>query len=67
MKIYANNKPWLTKKYQHILNMKKKAVLQQDKDEMKREKEEYKRTTEDNFKCNISNNMKKVCGGMLAR
>ena len=71
MKIYTNNKPWVTKKIKRILNMKKKAFLKQDKDEMKgvqrelkaeiwRGKEEYKGKIEDNFKCN---NMKKVWEG----
>ena len=71
VKIYANNKPWVTNKIKHILNMKKKAFLKQDKDEMKRVqrelkaeirrgKEEYKGKIEDNFKCN---NMKKVSEG----
>ena len=62
MKISANNKPWVTKKVKHILNMKEEAFLKQDKDEMKevqreltaeirRGKEEYQRNIEDNLKC----------------
>ena len=42
MKIYTNNKPWVTKKIKRILNMKKKAFLKQDEDEMKRVQRELK-------------------------
>ena len=68
--MYANNKPWVTEKIKRTLNMKKKAFLKQDKDEMKRVqreltaeirrgKEKYKGKI-DNFKCN---DMKKVWEG----
>ena len=42
VKIYANNKPWVTKKIKRILNMKKRAFLKQDEDEMKRVQRELK-------------------------
>ena len=36
VKIYANNKLWVTKKIKDILNMKKKVCLKRDKDEINR-------------------------------
>ena len=62
VKIYANNKPWVTRNIKHLFNMKKKVFLKQDKNEMKevqreltaeirRGKEEYQRNIEDNLKC----------------
>ena len=63
VEVYANNKPWVTKKIKNIINMKKKAFLGKDvhglkrvqkesKCEIKNGKEEYKEKIEDNFKCN---------------
>ena len=72
VKIYSNNKPWVSKNIKHVLNRKKKAFEESDREELKRvQKElrseirkgkiEYRKKIEQNFQ---SGNMKKVWEGL---
>ena len=72
MEVFANNKPWVTKRIKHMLNRKKKAFERHNRDELKctqkelkteirKGKEEYKWKIEENFK---SSKMKRVWDGM---
>ena len=72
VKVFPNNKPWITKPVKNIINKKKgvfgkgdkaelKAVQKELKSVLAREKSNYKSKIEDHFK---HNNMKKVWQGM---
>ena len=72
IKVFANNKPWITKNVKEIINRKKcifgkggaeelKGVNRELKRIIKQEKAKYKNKVEDNF---TENNMKRVWHGM---
>ena len=72
IKVYANNKPWITKNVKEIINRKKcifgkgsveelKGVNRELKRVIKQEKAKYKNKVEENF---TENNMKRVWHGM---
>lgn len=72
VKVFANNKPWVTKNIKEVLNRKKKAFQEKNKEQLRevqkelkkviREgKEKYKQKIEKNFE---TNNMKRVWEGM---
>ena len=72
IKVYANNKPWITTNVKEIINRKKcifgkgsveelKGVNRELKRVIKQEKAKYKNKVEENF---TENNMKRVWHGM---
>ena len=72
IKVFANNKPWITKNVKEIINRKKcifgkgsaeelKGVNRELKRVIKQEKAKYKNKVEENF---TENNMKRVWHGM---
>ena len=72
IKIYPNNKPWITKDIKDLLNKKNEAFGKRDRESLKciqkkldksicSSKQKYKRKIEDHFK---ENNMKDVWNGM---
>ena len=72
IKVFANNKPWITKNVKEIINRKKcifgkgsaeelKGVNRELKRVIKQEKAKYKNKVEENF---TGNNMKRVWHGM---
>ena len=72
VKVYANNKPWITSNVKDVINRKKKLFKNDNPDEFEKVKREPKRAIkavratnrdkiEDHFK---SNNMKRVWDGM---
>ena len=72
IKLFSNNKPWVNREVKQVLNKKKIAFKNQNKEEIKqvqkelkwvikRGKEEYKKKIEENFK---ENDMRRVWKGM---
>ena len=72
VKMFPNNKPWITKNIKGIINRKKLAFLKNDKEEyrsvqkelqeeIRKEKEPYKNKIESHF---TYNNMTRVWSGM---
>ena len=72
VKMFPNNKPWITKRIKGIINSKKLAFLKNDKEEyrsvqkelkeeIRKEKEQYKNKIESHF---TYNNMRRVWSGM---
>ena len=72
VKMFPNNKPWITKRIKGIINRKKLAFLKNDKEEyrsvqkelkeeIRKEKEQYK----NKIKCHFTyNNMRRMWSGM---
>ncbi|PIK40697.1 hypothetical protein BSL78_22452 [Apostichopus japonicus] len=72
IKVYANNKPWITKEVKKIINKKKKIFGQNNRDELRAVQKELGRAIKkgkDLYKCKIDshftgNNMKEVWAGI---